>query len=212
MSPVRVLLVDDHQVVREGLQRMLELDEGIQVVGQAASGEEALVKGQELSPDVILMDIKMPGIGGIEAIRQLKGNQPALNIIVLTAYGDQYLAEAIEVGAVGYLVKDASYEELNRAIRAARQGQSPLAPSVARTLFARYAALAKEKTAYRSDLSGRQLEILRLIADGATNKEIAAQLFLSYATVKREISSIFAKLEVESRSKAVFEAYKRKLV
>ncbi len=212
MSPIRVVLVDDHQVVREGLRRMLELDKEIQVVGEAASGEEALVQAQQLSPDIILMDIKMPGIGGIEAIRQLKEKQPALNIIVLTIYGDQYLAEAIEAGAMGYLLKDISREEVIQAIKAAYQGQSPLTSSLTRPLLRQFAALTKDKVSQKSNLSERQLEILRLIADGVTNKEIASKLFLSEATVKRETSTIFAKLDVSDRAQAVSEGYKRNLI
>jgi len=129
--------VDDHQVVREGLRKMLELDEGIEVVGEAGSGEEAISQAQRLSPDVILMDVKMPGMGGIEAIRQLKASQFPANVIVMTVFEDKYLAQAAEAGAVGYLLKDVGREDLVKAIRAANEGQSPFAPSVSRTLFIR---------------------------------------------------------------------------
>jgi len=201
---IRVLIVDDHRVIREGLQRMLESDLEIKVVGGAASGEEALIQAQQLHPDIILMDIKMPGMGGIKAIGELRRKQPAVNIMVLTAYEDeQYLVEAIEAGAIGYLLKDASQEELCRAIRQACNGQSPLASSITRSLL--------DKTARKIDLSERQLGILRLIATGATNKEIAAHLFLSYATVKREMNRIFTELDVSDRAEAIAEAYERKL-
>ena len=206
MKPIRVLLVDDHQVVREGLRRMLEMDKDMEVVGEAASGEDALVQDQRLSPDVILMDVKMPGMGGIEAIQQLKARQSPARVIILTVYEDKYLAQAAEAGAVGYLLKDVSREDLTQAIRTAYQGQSPLAPSVTRTLFAQYGALSK--TSHESVLSRRQIEILRMIASGATNNEIASRLFVSAATVKRETNAIFAALNVTDRAQAVSEGYK----
>ena len=211
-DPIRVLLVDDHRVIREGLQRMLEPDAEIKVVGGAESGEEALVQAQQLHPDIILMDIKMPGMGGIKAIDELNKKQPAVNIMVLTAYEDEhYLAEAIEAGAIGYLLKDVSQEELCQAIRQACNGGAPLASSMTRPLLAQFATLTKDKAARKSDLSERQLGILRLIATGATNKEIAAQLFLSSATIKREMNRIFTELDVSDRAEAVAEAYERKL-
>jgi len=211
-DPIRVLLVDDHRVIREGLQRMLEPDSEIEVVGGAKSGEEALVQARQLRPDIILMDIKMPGMGGIKAIGELNKKQPAVNIMVLTAYEDEhYLAEAIEAGAIGYLLKDISQEELSQAIRQACNGVAPLASSMTRPLLAQFATLTKDKVARKSDLSERQLGILRLIATGATNKEIAAQLFLSSATIKREMNRIFTELDVSDRTEAVAEAYERKL-
>lgn len=213
MGPIRVLVVDDHHVIREGLRRMLESDLEMQVVGAAESGEEALALAEWLCPDIILLDIKMPGMGGIKAIGELKKKQPDVNIMVLTAYEDeQYLAQAIEAGAIGYLLKDVSQEELWRAIRQACNGQSPLASSMTRPLLTQFATLTKDKRAQKSDLSERQLEMLQLIATGATNKEIAAQLFLSYATVKREMNRIFAELNVSGRAQAVAEACERKLV
>ena len=210
MKSIRVLLVDDHQVVREGLKRMLDLDKDIEIVGEAGSGEEALVKAKQLSPDVILMDAKMPGMGGIDAIRELKARQSPASIIILTVYEDKYLAQAAEAGAVGYLLKDVSREELTRAIKAAYQGQSPFAPSITRTLFTQYAALTK--ASHDSVLSRRQVEILRLIATGATNKEIASRLFISSATVKRETNAIFAALNVNDRAEAVSAGYKMGLL
>lgn len=210
MKPIKVLLVDDHQVAREGLRRMLELDKGIEVVGEAASGEEALTQAPQLSPDIVLMDMKMPGMGGIEAIRQLKAMQPSINIIVLTVYEDQYLAQAAKAGAIGYLLKDTGREELIQAIRAAHLGHSPLSPSITRRLLTEYASLAEAGQSYAP--TPRQLEILQLIAAGATNREIASKLFLSEATVKRETSSIFTKLDVSDRAQAVSEGYKRNLL
>jgi DNA-binding NarL/FixJ family response regulator len=210
LKSIRVLLVDDHQVVREGLKRMLDLDGDIEVVGEASSGEEALAKAEQLSPDVILMDVKMPGMGGIDAIRELKSRESTAAVIVMTVYEDKYLAQAAEAGAVGYLLKDVSREELVKAIRAAHQGQSPFAPAVSRTLFTQYAALTK--ASHDSVLTRRQVEILRLIASGATNKEIASRLFISSATVKRETNAIFASLNVNDRAEAVSAGYKMGLL
>jgi len=210
LKSIRVLLVDDHQVVREGLKRMLDLDKDIEVVGEAASGEEALTKADQLSPDVILMDVKMPGMGGIDAIRELRNRQVAASVIVMTVYEDKYLAQAAEAGAVGYLLKDVSRDELTKAIKAASQGQSPFAPAISRTLFTQYAALTK--ASHDSVLTRRQTEILRLIASGATNKEIASRLFISSATVKRETNAIFAALNVNDRAEAVSAGYKMGLL
>lgn len=210
MKQIRVLLADDHQVVREGLRRMLELDRGIEVIAEAANGEEALSQAQRLEPDIILLDIMMPGMSGIEVLRRLKEVGSEAKVIVLTVYEDQYLAQAAEAGAQGYLLKDTSRDELTRAIRAAIKGQSPIAPSITRTLLTQYATL--KKASQEHVLTPRQLEVLRLIASGSTNKETAAKLFLSEATVKRETSAIFTRLNVSDRAQAVSEAHKRNLI
>ena len=207
MEHIRILLVDDHQVVREGLRRMLELEKDMEVVGEAATVEEALTQAELLSPDIILMDIKMPGRDGIEATRLLKKRQPACQIIMLTLY-EEYLVQAIEAGAAGYLLKDIKRDELVRAIHTVHQGRSPLNLSLGRELFAKLASSIKDE----QTLSERELAILRLIASGATTERIGAQLFLSDATVKRDIRHIFEKLGVHNRSEAVAEAYKRKLI
>jgi DNA-binding NarL/FixJ family response regulator len=209
MDTIRILLVDDHQVVREGLRRMLELEADMEVVGEANDAKEALTQAELFSPEVILMDIKMPGVGGIELTRQLKEKLPSCNIIMLTLY-DEYLAEAIEAGAVGYLLKDVKREELVRAIRAVHQGRSPLNLSLSRDQLTEFAAPSESKQ--RAYLSERELAILRMIADGVTTEEIANQLFLSQATVKRSVRLIFEKLGVHNRSEAVSEAYKRRLI
>ncbi len=209
MDTIRILLADDHQVVREGLRHMLELEEDMEVVGEAANAKEALTLVELLSPEVILIDIKMPGMDGIELTRQLKEKQPSCNVIMLTLY-DEYLAQAIEAGAAGYLLKDIKREELTRAIRAVHEGRSPLNLSLSRDHLAEFAAPAESKQ--RAHLSERELAILRLIADGATTKEIADQLFLSQASIKRSVRLILEKLGVRNRSEAVSEAYKRKLI
>jgi len=202
--------VDDHQVVREGLRRMLELERDMEVVGEAACGEDALALEQQLSPDIILMDVKMPGMGGIEAIRQLKARESTAHVIVLTVYEDKYLAQTAEAGAVGYLLKGVSREDLAEAIRSACEGQSPLAPSLTRALFTQYGALSK--ASHEGLLTRRQIDILRMIASGSTNKEIASKLFISPATVKRETNAIFAALNATDRAQAVSEGYKLNLL
>ena len=209
MDIIRILLVDDHQVVREGLRHMLELEADMEVVGEAADAKEALTQVELLSPEVILMDIKMPGMDGIELTRQLKQKQPACNVIMLTLY-DEYLAQAIEAGAVGYLLKDIKREELIRAIRAVHQGRSPLDLSLSRDQLAELAAPTESRQ--RLYLSERELAILRLIANGVATKEIASHLFLSQASIKRSVGLIFEKLSVRNRSEAVSEAYKRRLI
>jgi len=209
MDTIRILLVDDHQVVREGLRRMLELEADMEVVGEANDAKEALTQLELLSPEVILMDIKMPGVDGIELTRQLKEKQPFCNIIMLTLY-DEYLAEAIEAGAVGYLLKDVKREELVRAIRAVHQGRSPLNLSLSRDQLTEFAAPAESKQ--QAYLSERELAVLRMIADGVTTKEIANQLFLSQASIKRSVRLTLEKLGVRNRSEAVSEAYKRRLI
>ncbi len=209
MDTIRILVVDDHQVVREGLRHMLELEADMEVVGEAGNAKEALTQVESLSPEVILMDIKMPGVDGIELTRQLKEKQPSSNVIMLTLY-DEYLAEAIEAGAVGYLLKDVKREELIRAIRAVHQGRSSLNLSLSRDHLAELAAPTESQQ--RGYLSERELAILRMIADGVTTKEIANQLFLSQASIKRSVRLIFEKLGVHNRSEAVSEAYKRRLI
>jgi len=210
MKNIKVLLVDDQQLVREGLRRMLELDDDIKVIGEASSGEDALIKAKDLNPDVILMDIKMSGISGIEATRRIKEENGKANIIMLTVYEDKYLAQAAEAGAVGYLLKDITQEELLRAVKVAYAGQSPVTPSVAKTLMSQFASMVQVNR--KNILSRRQLEILRMVASGVTNKNIAQQLYLSEATIKRETSTIFTKLGVTDRTQAVSEAYAKNLL
>lgn len=205
---IRVLLVDDHQVVREGLKRMLEPDKEIQVVGEAVDGEDAINQAERLSPDVILMDIKMPDMDGIAATRQLKQKMPEVKVVMLTMYGNEYVTQAIEAGASGYILKDAKPEQLIQAISDAYKGYSPLAPSVTRQVVTDLAELSRASPF----LSERQRHILRLVATGLVSKDIAARLFISEATVKRELTHIFDKLGVNDRAQAVSEAMKRKLI
>jgi DNA-binding NarL/FixJ family response regulator len=209
MDAIRIVLVDDHQVVREGLRRMLELEPDMEIVGEAAESKELLTQVELLSPEIILMDIKLPEVDGIELTRQVKQKQPSCNVIMLTLY-DEYLTQAIGAGATGYLLKDIKREELVKAIRTVHQGRSPLDLSLSREYFSELATPAEGKQ--RLSLSERELAVLRLIADGTTTKEIANQLFFSPACVKRSVGLILEKLSVRNRSEAVAEAYKRRLI
>ncbi|MFC2035694.1 response regulator [Chloroflexota bacterium] len=209
MVPIRILLVDDHQVVREGLRHMLGHEEELEVVGEASDAKEVFIQMELLSPDMILMDIKMPGMDGIELTRQLKEKYPSCNVIILTLY-DEYLHRAIEAGAVGYLNKDIKRDELIRAIRTVHEGRSPLNLSISQERLVEFAAPTVSQQ--RAHLTERELITLRLIAEGITTKDIAKQLFLSEASVKRSIRFIFDKLDVHNRSEAVSEAYKRGLI
>ena len=207
---IRVLVVDDHEVVREGLRRMLDLQERIEVVGEASSGEEAIAKALMLSPDVITMDLKMPGMDGIAATREIKQRIPDIEVLMLTLYAEDYVKEAIEAGASGYLLKDSDCEQITKAIHQVHDGLCPIAPSLTRELVTEYAKLSRNSQA--SILTRRQTEILRLIAEGVSGKEISTQLFVSTSTVKREIRSILSKLGVSDRAQAVSEAIKRNLI
>lgn len=188
---------------------MLALEEDIEVAGEAGDAKTALAQIEAFSPDVVLMDIKMPGTDGLELTRQVKQKCPACNVIMLTLY-DEYLPQAIEAGAVGYLNKDIKREELVRAIRAVREGRFPLGLSVSRESLSQMVSFAESKQ--RPLLSERELAVLGLMARGETTSEMCSKLFLSPASVKRSARAIFEKLGVRNRSEAVAEAYKRKLI
>jgi two-component system, NarL family, response regulator LiaR len=209
MDTIRILVIDDHQVVREGLRRMIELEPDLKVVGEAGTAKEALNQVQTLSPEVILMDIKMPEVDGVTLTKQIKQKYPDANIIMLTLY-DEYLSQAIEAGAKGYLLKDIHRDELVRAIRAVHEGRSPFNLSLSPERLADFVASPDGKS--QTQLTDRELTMLRLVANGATTEELAGQMFLSEASVKRGIHLIFEKLNVRNRSEAVSEAYKRKLL
>jgi DNA-binding NarL/FixJ family response regulator len=206
MNPIRLLIVDDHPVVRDGLRGMFTGDPEYEVVGAAADGGEALTLAAALRPDVILMDLRMPGLDGVTTIRQLAARGIPARILVLTTYDtDSDVVPAIEAGATGYLLKDSSREELYRAVRAAYRGESILAPSVATRLMSQLRSPVQEA------LSERELEVLTLIAQGLTNREAAARLFISEATVKTHLIHIYTKLDVNDRAAAVAMAYERGL-
>jgi len=209
MDTIRILVVDDHEVVRDGVRRMLESEPDLQVVAEAANAKETLDQVELLTPDVVLMDIKMPEVDGIELTRQVKQKQPSCNVIMLTLY-DEYLPQAIEAGAAGYLLKDIKRSELIRAIRTVRGGRSALNLSLSQEQLAELVAPADSRQ--QGNLSERELTILRLIATGVTTRDIAKQLFLSEASIKRSVRLIFEKLGVHNRSEAVSEAHKRRLI
>jgi DNA-binding NarL/FixJ family response regulator len=199
--PIRVLLADDHPVVREGLHGMLSADPGIEVVGAAGSGEEAVTLARTLRPDVVLMDLRMPGGGGVAAIRQLTAELPAIRIMVLTTYDtDADILRAVEAGASGYLLKDTPRAVLADAIRATARGETVLAPQVARRLVIR------ARQPQRESLTPREISVLALAGRGLTNAEIGRELFISEATVKTHLLRSFGKLGVSSRTAAVTQA------
>ena len=207
MSPIRILIVDDHPVVRDGLRGMLASDPDFDVVGDASDGADALSMAEALGPDVILMDLRMPGLGGAAAIRKLNELDMPARVLVLTTYdSDSDVVPALEAGATGYLLKDTPREDLVRAIHAAARGEAVLAPSVATRLVSQLRAPAHDV------LSERELEVLRLIAQGETNRGAAAQLFISEATVKTHLLHIYEKLGVGDRAAAVASAYERGLL
>jgi DNA-binding NarL/FixJ family response regulator len=206
MSKIRVLIVDDHPVVREGLAAMLERQDDIAVVGEAADGAVAIQKALDTSPDVILMDLRMPVMDGVEAMRKIGAQVPSAHVIVLTTYdNDEYIFRGIEAGARAYLLKDAPRDELFHAIREVHQGKSLIDPSVVDKVFERFASQSK-LTSGQEALSEREKGILRLMATGAANKAIAAQLYISESTVKTHVQSIFQKLGVNDRTEAVTRA------
>jgi two-component system, NarL family, response regulator LiaR len=205
---IRVLITDDHGVVRQGLRMYLSLDPDIQVVGEASNGREALEMSRELQPDVVLMDLLMPVMDGIEATGAVRKELPEVEVIALTSVlEDTSVTGAVRAGAIGYLLKDTDVEELHRAVRGAAEGRVQLAPEAA-------ARLMREVRAPESpdSLTARETEILMLIARGKANKQIASELYLSEKTVKAHVSSILMKLGVQSRTQAALHAVKTGLV
>ena len=207
MSAIRLLIVDDHPVVRDGLRGMFTGDPDFEVLGEAGNGAEALTMAETLQPDVILMDLRMPSVDGATAIRKMSERNIPARVLVLTTYdSDSDVVPAIEAGATGYLLKDSPREELFRAVRAAYRSESVLAPSVATRLMSQLRAPAQEA------LSERELEVLALIAQGLTNREAAARLFISEATVKTHLVHIYTKLDANDRASAVATAFERGLL
>ena len=206
-APIRLLIVDDHPVVRDGLRGIFDGDPEFEVVGEAEDGPAGVDAADRLRPDVILMDLRMPGGDGAGAIRELAARSNPARVLVLTTFDtDSDVAPAIEAGATGYLLKDSPRDALVRAVRAAYRGESVLAPSVATRLLSQLRAPASDT------LSARELEVLTLIAQGETNRGAAARLFISEATVKTHLLHIYEKLEVNDRAAAVAAAYERGLL
>ena len=220
IKKIRVLIADDHQVVREGLTSVLESKGDIEVVGLAADGKEAVCKARELSPDVIIMDISMPNMNGVEATRQIKKESPQIGIVVLTMYGDEeYIFDLVRAGAGSYLLKDTDSAQIAKAIRAVSKGESMIHPSIAAKILNEFSQLSSGKvpksaknTKSEEELSEREITVLKLMADGKSNKEIANELELSDKTIKNHIHHIFQKLNVTDRTKAVISAVRMGLI
>jgi len=209
-DPIRVLLVDDHAVVREGLRAYLELQEDLAVVGEAGDGEEALAAAEALRPDVILMDLVMPRLDGVGAMRELRRRLPDVRVIVLTSYADDdRLLPAIQAGAAGYLFKNVQPAELSRAIHAAHAGEAVLDPAVGARLVA---ALATPARTAADPLTPREREVLALLARGLPNKRIARELGVAEKTVKTHVGHVLAKLGVSDRTQAALYAVREGLV
>ncbi|HEU5031238.1 MAG TPA: response regulator transcription factor [Spirillospora sp.] len=212
---ITLLIADDHPVVRDGLRGIFTGEPGFEVLAEAADGAEAVRLAEALRPDVVLMDLRMPGTDGVTAITRMAERGLPARVLVLTTYDtDSDVLPAIEAGATGYLLKDALQDELFRAVRAAARGESVLSPSVATRLMNRMRTAAARPAASRGDdpLSPRELEVLGLIARGSTNREAAAQLFISEATVKTHLLHIYGKLGVNDRAAAVAAAFTQGLL
>ena len=214
---IRVMICDDHALFRRGLVMVLESEEGIEVVGEAEDGQEALDRVEDLAPDVILMDVRMPNVSGIEATKNIAERVPAAKILMLTVSDEEDdLYDAIKAGATGYLLKEISIEEVATAIRAVVGGQSLISPSMASKLLTEFTSLAKRADERQSvpspRLTDRELEVLKLVAEGMSNREIAGELFISENTVKNHVRNILEKLHLHSRMEAVVYAVREKLL
>ena len=207
VTPIRLLIADDHPVVRDGLRAMLATQPDMELVGEAATGTQAVAQARALRPDVVLMDLQMPELDGPDAIATLREQAPEVRVLVLTTYGtDADITRAVDAGATGYLLKDAPREQLFGAIRAAARGESVLSPLVATRVLGRMRAPAEEA------LSPRELEILQAVARGLSNKDIGRQLYVSEATVKTHLLRVFSKLGVDDRTAAVTVALERGII
>ena len=216
-EPIRVLLVDDHALFRRGLQATLDLDPDIEVVGECGDGSEAVAKAVETLPDVVLMDVRMPRRGGIDACTLVKAAVPSAKILMLTVSDDEGdLYDAIKAGASGYLLKDLPVDDVASSIRAVYTGQSLLSPSLASKLLTEFAAMVKRSDPTQSvptpRLTAREMQVLRLIARGMNNRDIAGELFISENTVKNHVRNILEKLQLHSRMEAVVYAVREKLL
>jgi len=209
---IRIVIADDHPVVRQGLATVLGQEEGLEVVGQAANGLEAVDQARKLQPDIILMDLQMPEMDGVEAIQQIRTETLDIGIIILTTYDtDDYIFRGIEAGARGYLLKDSPPEEVLKAIHTVHKGESMIQPRVASRLLDRFSQLSHESVP-EEVLSSREVQVLQLIAKSSANKEIANELFIGESTVKTHIIHIFNKLGVKGRTEAVAEAARRGII
>ncbi|GGL01288.1 response regulator [Streptomyces flaveus] len=205
--PVRVLVVDDQRLIRDGIASLLSIRPGIAVVGTAVDGRDAVAKALELSPDVVLMDVRMPEMDGVEAVAVLRGRAPECSVVMLTTFDDEeYVVQALRAGAHGYLLKDLPAEELAHAVRLAHAGVTQLDSSVTRHLTAALPSPSPADAPPAVSLSPRETDILRLLAHGHTNREIAARLYLSEGTVKNHVSRILTRLALRDRTQAALRA------
>lgn len=215
MDQIRVLLVDDHTLLRQGLRNMLELNKNIVVVGEASEGDEAVRKTKELMPEVVLMDITLPGMNGIQATQMIKENHPEVNVIILTMHVDEgHAFEAIEAGASGYLVKSATHDELVNAIQVVHKGEALIHSAITKRIMEEFIHLTrgKVKETQNFGLTEREMEVLEHLCQGASNKGIAEKLFISLKTVKSHLRSIFKKLHVSDRTQAVAHALREGMI
>jgi NarL family two-component system response regulator LiaR len=210
-QPVKVFLVEDHQVVREGTRRLLELDGQATIIGESSTGEDAINDPALGLTDVVMCDVMLPGIDGIETTRLIKEKYPHIRVVMLSSFGDTHLGPALEAGASGYLLKRASQEELVRAVKDAARGGSPLSPALNALLVDRYRQI-QNQSSDNQNLTERQSKVLQMVAAGETTKSIADNLFLSPATVKRELRHVFDVMGVSNRAHAVSEAQRRGLI
>ncbi|MBI2964875.1 MAG: response regulator transcription factor [Chloroflexi bacterium] len=209
-DPIKVFLIEDHQIVREGTRRLLELDGDIKVVGESDNGEDAVESPGLAMAEVVLCDMMLPGIDGIETTRRIVSRHPRLRVVILSSFGEGYVLSALEAGAAGYLLKRTDQEELARAVRVAAAGGSPLSGSLNAMLVARFREM--RGGGHRPTLTERQRDVLKMVAHGETTQAIAAARFMSPATVKRELRNAFDKLGVNNRAHAVAEAQQRGLI
>jgi NarL family two-component system response regulator LiaR len=206
--PIRILIVDDHEIVRKGIRALLATKRDIQVVGEAKDGAEALTQAQALNPDIVLMDLMMPKMNGIQATREITSAQPGVRVLVLTSFAaDEQVFPAIKAGALGYLLKDSGPQELVQAIRQVFRGEPSLDPSVARKVLNELST-PPQKPLTPDPLTGREMEILRLVSQGKSNKEIAGNLVIAEETVHTHVSNILNKLHLASRTQAALYALK----
>ena len=213
---IRIVLADDHAVLRQGTAELLRREFDFEVVGEAGDGQQVIELAQKLKPDIVVMDVRMPVLSGIEATRRIRETLPSVQVLVLTAHDDdQYVFSLLQAGASGYLLKTAPIGALVKAIRQVREGESPLDPAIAHKVVARFSSgpmslsAAEEAGQPKQDLSARELEVLQLLARGLNNRAIAEELFISDRTVQAHLTSIFSKMGVTSRLEAVLMAIRR---
>jgi DNA-binding NarL/FixJ family response regulator len=215
MMAIKVVIADDHALLREGLAKILSLESNFLIVGEANCGDEAIALTRTLKPDVVLMDINMPGLNGIEATKIIKEEMPQVGIIALTIHEDEeYIFELVRAGVSGYILKDIQPEQLIKAIKDVAEGKTAIQPNITAKLLGEFNRLSDRKTNMFScdQLTARELEVIKLIAQGMPNKEIASTLYISEKTVKNHITNIFRKLNVEDRTQAALFALKNKIV